>query len=137
MSHFYGTLKGSRGEASRCGTKKSGVTTYTASWDGAVRASAWFDAESGLDMVDVSLVTWQGRGSSKLLYRGPISGKLDKEAEADARLREAAPELLEALKKALATHGIRCDMAEKLGLTPPTQERWVPKAHAAIAKVTQ
>ena len=28
MSHFYGVLGGSRGEATRCGTKKSGLVTY-------------------------------------------------------------------------------------------------------------
>lgn len=41
MAHFYGTLQGNRGEASRLGTKDSGITTYAASWEGAVRVHIW------------------------------------------------------------------------------------------------
>ena len=74
MSHFYGTLKGNRGKATRQGSKASGVVTYTASWKGAVRVMAWYNEETGKDMVDVSFVSWHGAGSSKLIYRGPISG---------------------------------------------------------------
>lgn len=36
MAHFYGTIRGQRGEASRLGGKASGLTTYAASWQGAV-----------------------------------------------------------------------------------------------------
>ena len=36
MSHFYGTLQGSRGEATRCGTANSGLVTYAAGWKGAI-----------------------------------------------------------------------------------------------------
>lgn len=73
MAHFYGTVQGMRGEASRMGSKNSGMTTYTASWRGAVRCHAYH--EDGKDCVVVSLVPWQGRGVSKELYRGPIGGE--------------------------------------------------------------
>ena len=43
MSHFYGTLQGNRGEATRCGTKNSGLVTYAASWSGAIRTHLWYD----------------------------------------------------------------------------------------------
>ena len=33
MSHYYGRLQGHRGEATRCGTKKSGVRVVARSWD--------------------------------------------------------------------------------------------------------
>ena len=78
MSHFYGILVGNRGEATRCGSKESGVRTATASWEGSVRVIAWYDAENDVDMVSVSLASWQGSGESQELYLGPISGKARK-----------------------------------------------------------
>jgi len=78
MSHFYGTLKGTRGEATRCGTKNAGMETYCASWEGAIRCYAWHDKETGKDMVRVEKTTWQGMGEHKLLYLGEI-GKIHNE----------------------------------------------------------
>ena len=70
MSHFYGTLKGSRGEATRGGTKSSGMTTYTAGWRGAVHVEVYTQAD-GRDAFMVSLVPWQGSGGeSVVLARG-------------------------------------------------------------------
>lgn len=70
MAHFYGTLTGNRGEATRCGTRESGMATSTASWSGAIRVCAWSDPTG--DMVIVEMVPWRGHGESKILYRGPI-----------------------------------------------------------------
>ena len=70
MSHFYGTIQGNKGEATRCGTKDSGMTTYCASWDGAIRCSAYM--KDGKDHVRVEKTTWHGVGEYKLLYDGPI-----------------------------------------------------------------
>jgi len=39
MSHFYGYLQGSRGEATRCGTKTSGINAHLRSWNNVVYAS--------------------------------------------------------------------------------------------------
>lgn len=75
MAHFYGTLEGSRGQITRCGTKNSGVTVVAASWKGAVRISLWFDEKNNVDMMDVSLIPWKGVGSSRILYHGPVSGE--------------------------------------------------------------
>ena len=75
MSHFYGTLKGQRGQATRCGSKSSGITTQTASWAGAVEVSAWHDTRTETDMVEVRLIPWRnGAGTKRLLYRGPVNG---------------------------------------------------------------
>lgn len=71
MSHFYGTLQGSRGPASRCGTKKSGVVAVAASWAGAVRTVVYQD-EQGRDRYDISLIPWCGRGVSKLIAHGYV-----------------------------------------------------------------
>lgn len=72
MSQFYGTLKGTRGEATRCGSKKSGIETYCASWSGAIRCIAWHDKKINKDMVRVEKTTWQGEGDYQLLYEGEI-----------------------------------------------------------------
>lgn len=56
--------------------------------------------------------------------------------DADARLISAAPELLLILQRAVAQHQIRCDVAKRLGVTPPIKEAWVVDARAAIAKAT-
>ena len=72
MSHYYGTLEGSRGKATRCGTKGSGLTTHAASWSGAVRVDLWHDADTGRDMASVSLVPWRGSGIRRELYAGPV-----------------------------------------------------------------
>ena len=37
MSHFYGSVQGNRGQATRGGSKKSGYHATVASWDGALR----------------------------------------------------------------------------------------------------
>ena len=74
MSHFYGTVRGNRGEASRGGSKKSGQRTICASWEGCVRCYAYYNEQAKADWVTVVLETWQGRGQSPpvCLYRGPI-----------------------------------------------------------------
>lgn len=72
MAHFYGTLQGARGQATRCGTKPSGMEAIAASWQGAVRSTLF--EEDGRDWVEVNLIPWKGRGMSRLLYRGPIDG---------------------------------------------------------------
>ncbi len=70
MSHFYGTLQGSRGQATRCGSKDSGITTYAASWAGAVQACVY--VRDGKDWATVRLTTWSGAGVDRLLYDGPV-----------------------------------------------------------------
>lgn len=75
MSHFYGTVKGNRGEGTRGGSKDSGMETYCASWQGAIRCYAWHDKTTGKDMVKVTKTTWHGQGENKLLYEGMIGEK--------------------------------------------------------------
>lgn len=38
MSEFYGRLRGSRGEATRCGTKSSGIKVTAETWHSIIRA---------------------------------------------------------------------------------------------------
>jgi broad specificity phosphatase PhoE len=72
MAHFYGTVHGARGEASRLGHKSTGMTTICASHAGAVRCIAYVC--NGVDYVRVHLTLWQGNGVELTIYEGPIGG---------------------------------------------------------------
>jgi hypothetical protein len=72
MSHFYGTLQGLAGKATRRGSKRSGLVVEAASWRGAVRVELF--AEDGADMCRVELVPWHNNGTRRVLYVGPVSG---------------------------------------------------------------
>jgi hypothetical protein len=76
MSHFYGTLQGNRGEATRCGSAGSGVRTYAAGWRGAICATIYQETIDGedVDMFRVSLVPWHGSGGmSQVLATGRLN----------------------------------------------------------------
>jgi hypothetical protein len=45
MAHFYGNLKGSRGEATRCGTANSGLSVSARSWQGSVHLALYVNAD--------------------------------------------------------------------------------------------
>lgn len=72
MAHFYGTVQGARGQASRLGHKNSGLTTVAASYSGAVRTRLWTN-DKGDDMVEVALTPWGSAGVDKVLYVGPVN----------------------------------------------------------------
>lgn len=72
MSHFYGTVRGSRGEASRTGGKGSGMNTVAASWSGAVETRLYVCAKTGRDMFEVRQIPWSGQGVSEVIARGVI-----------------------------------------------------------------
>ncbi len=74
MAHFYGSIQGNRGEATRLGTKNSGLETVAASWEGAVQVQVIYNERLDCDMVEVRLIPWHGQGVYRTLYRGPISG---------------------------------------------------------------
>jgi len=46
MAHFYGTIRGQRGEASRLGVKASGLVTYNVYWAPEGRIIATVQARS-------------------------------------------------------------------------------------------
>ena len=75
MAHFYGTLQGSRGGATRLGTKNSGLNVTAASWEGAVDVYLTYDTENKVDIATVYLKPWHGQGTNRVLYSGPVSGK--------------------------------------------------------------
>jgi len=72
MAHFYGTVDGrSRTEGTRCGTRSSGLRTVAASWAGAVQVNLYID-ENGADCCEIRFIRWEGCGTDKLVYDGPI-----------------------------------------------------------------
>ncbi len=74
MARFYGSCEGkAKTQATRLGSRNSGMVTQCASWSGAVRCTAHVD-ENGVDCVTVELIPWYGSGCSRLLYSGPMSG---------------------------------------------------------------
>ena len=74
MSHFFGSVRGSSGKVTRCGTKKSGYVTEALTWDGGIITELYYDNEKKENYVKVWLVTYNGQGVDKCLYDGPISG---------------------------------------------------------------
>lgn len=71
MSHFYGTLQGNRGEVTRTGSKNSGITAYSASWNGAIRVHVYADKD-GNDCYRIDQTTWQGHGVNRPIAEGKI-----------------------------------------------------------------
>lgn len=83
MAHFYGTLQGSRGLASRLGTKNSGLETVAAGWRGAIKVELWND--NGRDMFRVWLTPWQNSGGrNRILASGELNAELAAELAAAA-----------------------------------------------------
>lgn len=76
MSHFYGTLQGSRGNATRCGTKSSGITTQAASWGGAIEVEVFHDEKTGQDKFTVIQIPWHGHGITQTIASGVIGESL-------------------------------------------------------------
>ena len=73
MAQFRGTLQGARGEASRLGTKSSGLTVEAASWFGKIVVE--LSHEHGLDRYEVTQQPHHGHGASILLARGVVGTK--------------------------------------------------------------
>ena len=75
MAKFYGNLKGSRGEATRCGTGSSGISVSARSWNGSISV----EMGEGETPDDPEVVIRAGNGSTtsgRALYCGPLSGLL-------------------------------------------------------------
>jgi hypothetical protein len=112
MAHFLAAIKGHRGEASRLGSKKSGLDATAASWQGAVDVRLWHDAKTGRDMARVSLIPWHGAGSNKPLYYGPVSGATCECSDSGCQAHMGKP----SCGKPVAETLYRCDMEDETGV---------------------
>lgn len=74
MAHYYGTVKGGRGEASRLGHKTTGLVTTAQTWSHTVTTALHYDEATGRDMLSVC-VSAQDGSSIRCLYSGFLDGK--------------------------------------------------------------
>tara|TARA_R100000093_G_scaffold68129_1_gene39640 strand:- start:394 stop:630 length:237 start_codon:yes stop_codon:yes gene_type:complete len=77
MSHFYGCAQGSRGQATRGGTKTSGYHTIAASWDGAIEVKLSYDPKTDKNIYIVYQSKWHGKGVEREIARGIIGEEGD------------------------------------------------------------
>ncbi len=112
MAHFFAAIQGHRGEASRLGTKRSGLDATAASWQGSVSVRLWHDAKTGRDMARVSLEPWHGAGVSRSLYYGPVSGAACQCTDAGCKAHRDVSECSQPVAETL----YRCDMEDNTGV---------------------
>lgn len=72
MAHFYASISGNRGEATRMGSKASGITGHIRGWDSGVRVNGRVDDE-GRDVFDV-YATGGSRGVKSDQFIATITG---------------------------------------------------------------
>ena len=74
MSHFYGIVSGqSRTEATRRGSKKSGISASIGSWSGGISVALWYDETENVDRYSINLIPWQGVGKSAFVQQGILN----------------------------------------------------------------
>ena len=61
MSRFYASIRGNRGEATRGGSKASGIEGHIRGWTSGVRVSCYVN-EKGKDVVDIYVTKGSGCG---------------------------------------------------------------------------
>jgi len=125
MSRFYGTLQGSRGEATRCGTKDSGVETYAAGWSGAIRVKVYPGA-NGEDRYIVSLVPWQSSGGSSRILS---EGVLDANPWPGSPERDSAVDVNDPERGVLAFLSAQDAHAQDLAQPEGSEERTLARQH--------
>lgn len=70
MSALYGTLQGSRGEATRCGTKSSGMRVSCQSWETSVITEMDYDQEDKL-RIEIRIADGSSSGwGAQTFFRG-------------------------------------------------------------------
>jgi hypothetical protein len=66
MAHFYGTIRGSRGEESRLGSKESGIASEVMSYGGVVSSRLYFDPIRCEDRIEISVAEHKTAGGEHL-----------------------------------------------------------------------
>ena len=77
MSHYYSRIKGHRGEATRCGTRSSGITANATGWDIGGTCKVHFNPQLGTDVVEFFLTNGSnGHSSTRVAAFAYVDGKL-------------------------------------------------------------
>ena len=71
MSALYGSLQGCRGEATRCGSKNSGVRASVQSWNGSLVSYMDLD-ENGKPVVTLKTSEGSSGYGSETIFRGSL-----------------------------------------------------------------
>ena len=71
MSTFYGTLQGCRGEATRCGSRASGIKASAQSWDGSIITELSYTDDDEL-LVRICVTDGSSSYMSGATWRGTI-----------------------------------------------------------------
>ena len=70
MAHFYANIQGNRGEATRMGTKSSGISGHIRGWDIGCKTHCSFNTKTKQDEVSIHVTTGSnGHGFSLFLGR--------------------------------------------------------------------
>ena len=116
MAQFRGTMQGMRGETSRLGSKKSGLTARLSGWEGAVVVDLSTDAD-GRDCATITIERGNAPGAcgpSVVLY----SGLIDNRGRITASGHQPSPPL-----GLLDPEEAAADEAHRLGLVDENGER--------------
>ena len=74
MAQFRAIIQGQRGEASRLGSKSTGLRAVVQSWGGEVAVKMYHDVSTDLDCVRVTLRAHSRAQPGEIeLYDGPVS----------------------------------------------------------------
>lgn len=65
MAHFYGGVQGNRGEATRLGSKQSGLSMFAYGWDSGVDVRAFVNRD-GRDCFSIFLTAGSGGGMNDI-----------------------------------------------------------------------
>jgi hypothetical protein len=76
MAHFYGNLKGARGERTACGTRNSGIRVSARSWDGSVTVHA-HDHADGTPRFEVYVSETSSTGGH-LMFSGTVDELIER-----------------------------------------------------------
>lgn len=77
MAHFYSSIQGSRGEATRCGTKNSGIVSSVMCAEGRIVTRIWHNEGRDRNDFEVTLEPhWEG-GVTQVLARGICDARID------------------------------------------------------------
>ena len=76
MAHFYGTVQGNRGEATRTGSKNSGMYAEAKGWDLGGAVTTKYNPDLSTDVVSFYTTRGNGRTRSLVVSFAVIEGKL-------------------------------------------------------------
>jgi hypothetical protein len=69
MAQFYANIQGNRGEATRMGTKNSGLSGHIRGWNIGAKVVMSYDEKTGKDVCTI----WKTSGSNHLKYDEKIA----------------------------------------------------------------